>query len=226
MSASAYNCTMEKAHVGLVVKKHRERMHPKVTQEKLAAMIPISRTYMADIERGHKMPSVEVRLALIRMLHIKPSEIFDKEDVDRLLPFHNGAVPSETPQGRVPLISWVHAGELEHPFDPYLPAYAEDWYPSSVRDPGAFALAVEGDSMEPEFAEGEIIVASPNTEPQSGDFVVVKINGQATLKQVFIHLNKIVLKPLNETYEPIEVGRSEEFSLKIVGRVKQKIKNY
>lgn len=212
--------------MGLVVKMHRERMQPKVTQEKLAAMIPISRTYMADIERGHKMPSVEVRLALLRMLHIKPSEIFDKEDVDRLFPIHNSVEPAEMPQGRVPLISWVHAGELEYPFDPHQPGYAEDWYPSSVGDPNAFALSVEGDSMEPEFKEGEIIVASPGSEPQSGDFVVAKVNGRAMLKQIFIRLNKIVLKPLNETYKPIEVSRAEEVNLRIIGKVKQKIKNY
>jgi SOS-response transcriptional repressor LexA len=217
---------MEKAHVGLIVKKHRERMQPKVTQEKLAAMIPISRTYMADIERGHKMPSVEVRLALSRMLHITPSEIFDKEDVDRLFPVRDGVEPAEMNQGRVPLISWARAGELEYPFDPCQSGHAEDWYPSSVRDPHAFALAVEGDSMEPEFEAGEIIVASPNAEPQSGDFIITRVNGRASLRQIFIHLNKVVLKPLNKAYEPIEIGRSEEINLKIIGKVKQKIKNY
>lgn len=53
----------EKEHAGPVVKMHGERMQPKVTREKPAAMVPVSRTHTADIERGRKMPSVEVRLA-------------------------------------------------------------------------------------------------------------------------------------------------------------------
>lgn len=38
-----------------------------------------------------------------------------------------------------------------------------------------FALRIEGDSMEPDFKEGDIIIVDPELEPIPGEFVVAKM---------------------------------------------------
>ena len=56
---------------------------------------------------------------------------------------------------------------------------------AGVRSPTAFALVVDGRSMEPEFHEGDIIVIDPRTTAQPGDFVVAKLDNaeHATFKK-------------------------------------------
>lgn len=40
----------------------------------------------------------------------------------------------------------------------------------------AFALRIEGSSMEPEFREGDLIIIDPRVQPRPGDFVVAKLD--------------------------------------------------
>ncbi len=76
-----------------------------------------------------------------------------------------------------------------------------------TKGPNAFALIVEGDSMEPRFHAGGRVVFAPNSEPRNGNFVV------ACLREVFGVLFKVFrrkgregqiirLESLNPEYPP------------------------
>lgn len=53
----------------------------------------------------------------------------------------------------------------------------------NIRDENAYALEVIGDSMEPLYREGDLLVVSPNAEVRRGDRVVVKTHdGEVTAK--------------------------------------------
>ena len=80
--------------------------------------------------------------------------------------------------------------------------------------------------MEPEFKEGDIIVVSPNTVPGSGDYAVVGIEGEVTFKQLHIYLHRLVLKPLNDKYSPVEVKRDDGIQCRIIDKAVQKIKRH
>ncbi len=87
--------------------------------------------------------------------------------------------------------------------------------------PSSFALRVRGDSMEPEFKEGDIVVIAPTVGPRPGDFVVATdATGEATFKQFrSAGLNErgqdvFELTPLNPIYPPL---RSDRQQLAIVG---------
>ncbi|BCO09237.1 hypothetical protein GF1_16130 [Desulfolithobacter dissulfuricans] len=130
----------------------------------------------------------------------------------------------------VPLISWTRAGEWAGRTDPSHSDDDEEWVPTLSRvSPDAFALRVEGDLMEPEFREGDIIVVDPAREPVSGSFVVARVdngpdgNGETTLKQFVKDGGCIYLKPLNYRY-PIMDMTGREF--RIVGVVVEKRKEY
>lgn len=89
-------------------------------------------------------------------------------------------------KGKVPLISWVKAGELCEAVDNFAPGDAEEWldcpFPHSEN---AFCLKVVGMSMYPEYREGEIILIEPKLESLHGDDVVVRTpDGQTTFKRL------------------------------------------
>jgi phage repressor protein C with HTH and peptisase S24 domain len=48
-----------------------------------------------------------------------------------------------------------------------------EWIGSDIKGEHNFALRVKGDSMEPEFNEGDIII-SPTAKAVTGDYVVAK----------------------------------------------------
>lgn len=114
----------------------------------------------------------------------------------------------ETPN-RIPLISWVAAGQWSEAADPYAPGAAEDWImvPGNTAT-GAIALRVRGDSMEPKFPDGCVIIVDTHRKPKSGQFVVVRNNdwNEATFKQ-FVQDGAIkLLKPLNPRYPVQQLG--------------------
>jgi transcriptional regulator with XRE-family HTH domain len=56
---------------GIVLHKYRHQQH--LSQEKLAELANLDRTYISQIERGLKSPSIQMLLALAQALHIKAS---------------------------------------------------------------------------------------------------------------------------------------------------------
>jgi SOS-response transcriptional repressor LexA len=64
----------------------------------------------------------------------------------------------------------------------------------------SFALMVLGDSMEPEFVEGEIIVVEPEGHATDGSFVVAQVDGQWTFRQLIRVDACWQLRALNPAY--------------------------
>ena len=57
--------------------------------------------------------------------------------------------------------------------------------------------------------------------------MIVKVAGEVTFKQLHIYLNKLVLKPLNDAYESIEIERTDGVEVRIIfGKVIKKVKRY
>ena len=110
----------------------------------------------------------------------------------------------------VPIINKVQAGypaefnDLDYPV-----GVADDYVRCpDLHDPNAFAVRVVGDSMEPKFFEGDIVIFSPAAEVRSGDdcFVRFKMPHETTFKRVFFEGDdQVRLQPRNESYSPTVV---------------------
>jgi len=108
----------------------------------------------------------------------------------------------------VPVINKVNAGypadfnDLDYPV-----GIADDYVRCpDLHDPNAFAVRVVGDSMEPKFNEGDIVVFSPAAEIHSGDDCFIRFSDphETTFKRMFFESeNKVRLQPRNEKYSPI-----------------------
>jgi len=88
---------------------------------------------------------------------------------------------------RIPVIGYAQAGD-EGYFDdggfPIGTGWDEVTFPH-IGDPHAYALEITGDSMEPVYRDGDIIVVSPGSSIRRGDRVVVKTTeGEVMAKQL------------------------------------------
>jgi SOS-response transcriptional repressor LexA len=69
-----------------------------------------------------------------------------------------------------------------------------------------FALMVLGDAMAPEFVEGEIIVVEPEGHATDGSFVVARVDGEWTLRQLVRADIGWQLQALNPAYPTAPIG--------------------
>ncbi len=69
-----------------------------------------------------------------------------------------------------------------------------------------FALRVVGDSMEPEFRDGHIVIIDSAAKVESGCYVLAMVGDEYIFRQLIIKDDRYVLKALNGGYEEIEVS--------------------
>ena len=135
-----------------------------------------------------------------------PSELDDIVKRDRLdISTDSAAIKSSQV---VPVINNVAAG---YPVDfddmGYPAGFADDYVRCpDLHDPNAFAVRVIGDSMEPKFQQGDIVIFSPAVEISNGDdcFVRFTLPHETTFKQVFFEPDdKVRLQPRNHKHSPL-----------------------
>ena len=86
----------------------------------------------------------------------------------------------------VPLIGLAQAGDGGFFDDAGFPAggsWEEIGFPG-VKDENAYALEISGDSMEPVYRDGDIILVSPNSQARRGDRVVAKTRDGEVLAKI------------------------------------------
>ncbi|MCC6659557.1 MAG: helix-turn-helix domain-containing protein [Phycisphaerales bacterium] len=155
--------------------------------------------------------------------------------VDRIAPptepRRDGAVPVGLPR-EVPVINKVAAGYPRSFTDLGYPARVADEYVRcpDLDDPDAFAARVVGDSMLPEYREGDIVVFSPLRPVKGGAdcFVRVEPDHESTFKRVYFEKDggggdRIRLQPLNSAYPPRTLAREQVAGLYAAVSVMRKI---
>ncbi len=68
-----------------------------------------------------------------------------------------------------------------------------------------YALRVVGESMAPEFLDGQIVIVEPAASAQSGRFAIVDYNGETYLRQYVQDGEARFLNALNPAYPTIVV---------------------
>ncbi len=116
-----------------------------------------------------------------------------KRLIDRIAPpppaaEQGGALPVRLPV-EIPLINKVAAGYPREFTDLGYPARAADEYIRSpdIADPDAFACRVVGDSMMPDYREGDIVIFSPSRPVKSGMdcFARIEPDHETTFKRIY-----------------------------------------
>lgn len=138
-------------------------------------------------------------------------------------------IETTTKTVKIPLLGKVPAGIPIEAIEEIL-GYEE--IPASMLSGGEnyFALKVDGDSMFPDYRTGDVIIIRQQPDCNSGDDCIVMVNGDdATFKRVVKQEKSIILKPLNNEYEPYYFNEYEIMTkpVKIIGvaiEVRRKLK--
>lgn len=215
-----------------------------LNQSELARLLNITPQAVQKWEQGKSIPKGKRLEALASALDVPVTELFkmkitpvteeekarqqekrDKESA-RFMQSMNIALRA----GKVPLISWVKAGEFDEAIDIFHPGFADEWIPIYDKKVGVktFALKVVGDSMtsssnsHPSFNPGDIIICDPDAGVNAGDFVIAKdqLTQEATFKKLTCDAGRWFLTPINEKYQAISIDREE---LMIIAKVVQRL---
>lgn len=203
------------------------RSSKKISREALGEKIGVSKTAIKNWEDGENSPKLEYVEALSSYFKVNfewLSKGKGKPD-DQLISVSSISNVDFIPQKirKAPVLNWVQAG---HPADVFDNAYDEYEY---FYDEGyglqVYWLYVRGDSMEPQFFEGDKILVDAERQANAGDFVIAMIDheSQATFKRYKpcgydekLGREYCQLVPLNEFYPIID---SRAVSINIVGVV-------
>ncbi len=187
----------------------------------LGEKVGVSDAHIIYIEKAQRRGAFDKLINIIGALGLTVEEILSV--IGQARAANRGDVPSR-PLRMIPVVSLVTAGAWHEVTDIFEPGNSDQWIESDVEGESVFALLVVGDSMEPEFHEGEFITVNPHVESLPGDFIIVKnSDGEATFKQLKKYGNRWVLHPLNPRYQDMEVKRGE---FHVIGKVVKKEKSY
>lgn len=126
----------------------------------------------------------------------------NKEDLTNITIDNARYIETTTKTVKIPILGKVPAGV---PIEAIEDIIGYEEIPASMLRDGNnyFSLKIDGDSMYPDYKTGDIIIIRQQSDCNSGDDCVVMVNGDdATFKRVVKQEKSIILKPLNNEYEP------------------------
>ncbi|WP_443115464.1 helix-turn-helix domain-containing protein [Herbaspirillum seropedicae] len=216
------------------------------TQVKVAQRTGIGQTTIGRIRRGEVNATVDNIKRIAAAFGVPVSYLYDETDVHGLTPEDREAwykklteealkehdenvAPGPDIRGKLPLISWVQAGEWSDIVDNFSPGDAEDWIPCPFNHgENAFILRVAGESMydpggQKSYAPGDFIAVDPAREAQNRSMVVVKLtdDNKATFKQLIVDPDGTkMLKALNPNWPKqfIEINGNARIVGVVIGK--------
>lgn len=185
------------------------RLSRKLSQKDVGDILNISPQAYGHYERGLRTPSIETFIKLAEFYSVPVDYLLgvnqDDDDGFLLIPIL-GSVPAGTPIEAIE--------EVEE----YI-----DFYPRFVKHGELFGLRVTGDSMEPDIREGDIAIVEKQDFADSGDVVIVRVNGEdeVTVKKIKKSATGIMLIPTNPDYDPLFFTNEqiETLPITIIGKV-------
>lgn len=160
-----------------------------ISQAEVASRVHVSAQAVSKWENNKSTPSPEMVSALASLLGISADELLGSGTVSGTL--------------RIPVLGSVPAGI---PIEAIEDVIGFEDVPSNWGNGGReyFALQVNGDSMYPEYLDGDIVIVRKQSVADTGDDVVIYVNGyDATLKRFRLNPDgSLSIIPINPQYAP------------------------
>ena len=178
----------------------------------LNARTPLNLDALIKLSSYFDVPPSEISPELAADIHAVASNITDKMD-------NNLEAVNIDGLKRVPILTYVQAGRwreaIQLPADDYV-------FVSIDISPSTFGARVVGDSMMPEFKEGDLIIIDTEVDPQPTDLVMAESPEGITFKKYRSRgigedgVEVFDLVPLNPDFPTI---RSDRSKVEIIGTV-------
>lgn len=203
--------------IGQRIKNRRKEM--KMSADDLGKKIGKNRAtiYRYEKDEIENMP-YDVIEPIAKVLRVSPAYLmgWDKEEI-KIQPL---------PVKEIPIVSQISAG---------LPIYAEEnilehTYIATKKlntNKEIFGLRVNGDSMDKEFRDGDVVIVEKDAVVENGQIAVVQVNGyNATVKRVRYEKDRIILIPESNNPAHYPQVYSQDDEVKIIGKVVSSQKFY
>ncbi len=186
----------------------------------------ISPSYMSLMENGKRRPSPIILKKLSTLYFIDCNDLYEKAGYNELIE-HNidkniQSLNKKTEASAVVLVyGTIPAGV---PMECIEDIIDTEEIPADMLKGGKqyFGLRIKGDSMYPEYLDGDTLILLKQDDCESGEDCVVMVNGNdGTFKRVFKNENGIILQPLNNSYQPMIYTNEqiENLPIRIIGKV-------
>ncbi|MCT2014645.1 transcriptional regulator [Staphylococcus capitis] len=179
-------------------------------------------TVRSILQRGVYNSNVENVLKICKGLNLKAEKILDYDNGEQELETEIDTLPVK----EIPIVSQISAG---------LPIYAEEnilehTYIATKKlnsNKEIFGLRVNGDSMDKEFRNGDVVIVEKDSVVENGQIAVVQVNGyNATVKRVRYEKDRIILIPESNNPAHYPQVYSQDDEVKIIGKVVSSQKFY
>jgi len=168
------------------------RRQMRLTQNEFARKLAISRPHLSKLENSPK--------PLSQRLARRVAEVCRNSGLT-----HTGPLSGIR---CIPVRSWAQAGAGVDFGE--LPLDWDHRVATDCPDEQAFAVEIQGDSMEPKFFPGDIAVLMPAYQPRNGSLVVARLEGEGVVFKVFTGRDQspkriCSFRSYNPVFQPIEV---------------------
>ncbi len=188
-----------------VIKKRRSELG--LTLLDIAKKMEVNEATVQRWESGNIKSLRQGRLAqLAEILKVSPAELmgWTNERQRHLIPVL-GDVPAGIPiEAATNIIDYEEISE------------------EMARAGDHFALRIRGDSMEPRFKEGDVVIVRKQETVDNGQVAVVMVNGNdATVKKFYKTAAGVMLVGNNPTFTPLNYTpeQVEQLPVRVIGRV-------
>lgn len=198
------------------IKARREELG--MTQEDLALKTGYrSRSTINKIEKGIRDINQSQVIVFAKALMTTPTELMGWTGDPTPVTLNPNF---KQPGFRIPVLGKIAAGVPTEAIEDIV-----DWEEITQEEAltgNFFGLVIKGDSMEPKFSEGDVVIVRKQSDCETGQVAVIIVNGcDATVKRIKKRPEGIMLIPTNPEYEPMFYSSAEMESLpvSILGRV-------
>ena len=165
-----------------------------MTLEELSKRVGLSRQTLSRYETGiiTKIP-LDRLVLLSNALNVTPAYLMGWEEIE--------TASTQADVIRIPVYGVIPAGIPMSAIEEVLD-YEEIPADKTTMDKEFFALKIKGESMFPNYLDGDVVIFQKQDSCDSGKDCAVMVNGDdATFKRIERKANGVMLKPLNPAYE-------------------------
>ena len=173
--------------------KYREKQG--LTQEKLAQLVGVKQSTVGMWENGTNSPRAKTLEKIAKILNVTVNDLMYSDSNADVYTYNASGVL------KIPVYGSIPAGIPMEAIEDILgyEEVPEDWTRGGRE---FFALKINGDSMEPEYRSGDIIIFLRQSDCENNEDCAVSINGNDwTFKRVEKLDGGVLIKPLNPNYD-------------------------
>ena len=234
---------MNKEEIAIVIGENikRYRLQNGWTQQELGAKIGISKNAIGNYEKGFRSPKKDTMFDLANAFNISIDDLFppiqndSSSNVSQIQSIYDELNPPR--QVKVLNYAKMQLNEQENEVSEAIQLYSYDYYdhPASagtgqylndvrverielpVDIDADFVIPIKGDSMEPDYHDGDLVFIQTSVDLNDGVIGVFNYDGDAYIKQLVIDKGQAYLHSLNPAYKDMPITPDTDF--RIIGEV-------